>query len=134
MTESNYNHKEAFALMWYSCECGHRERAYNSRDGVTPFGTTCPSCGGTMNHDDWHLDEASPDWQPKNGQLIFRDGTSIDAHDILRRRKARMIADSSAEEAHRFAPHFDQMFEDIETGKSMEFPAGWPIAYRHITP
>lgn len=43
-----YKHVEAFCLMWYRCErqnCGHMERIWNSRDGVTPFTTQCPSCG-----------------------------------------------------------------------------------------
>lgn len=42
-----YRHAEAFCLMTYLCKgCGHREVIWNSRDGVTPFAATCPSCGG----------------------------------------------------------------------------------------
>ena len=32
-----HNHKEAYMLMNYRCECGHHELIWNSRDGVTPF-------------------------------------------------------------------------------------------------
>jgi hypothetical protein len=63
-----YQHKEAFALMWYACACGHRERFWNSRDGVTPFGgIECPSCGekgmsmtGGLSHIRFDLDEHAP--------------------------------------------------------------------------
>lgn len=39
------NHKEAYLLMNYRCECGHHELIWNSRDGVTPFTLSCPNCG-----------------------------------------------------------------------------------------
>jgi hypothetical protein len=66
-----YQHKEAFALMWYACACGHRERFWNSRDGVTPFGgIQCPSCGeqgmsmtGGLSHIRFDLDECVPESQ-----------------------------------------------------------------------
>lgn len=61
---SDYKFCEAFCLMWYACDCGHRERFWNSRDGITPFGTSCPSCGGVMNHVQWPLDTLAPDHVP----------------------------------------------------------------------
>lgn len=68
----NYQHAEAFCLMWYGCQCGHRERIWNSRDGVTPFTLRCPSCGElTLSHVDWGLDERRPDHIPAYGQRIF---------------------------------------------------------------
>lgn len=65
--------------MWYACvgnrpgppgpvartagapPCGHRERFWNSRDGVTPFGLNCPSCEeGILQHVEWNLDRFVP--------------------------------------------------------------------------
>lgn len=70
------NHKEAFALMWYGCECGHRERIWNSRDGVTPFITACPSCGESeLQHIWWNKDETNPSHKPFHGQRVWIDMT-----------------------------------------------------------
>jgi hypothetical protein len=87
-----YNHGEAFCLMWYACECGHRERAWNSRDGVTPFGLGCPSCGTlSLQHvmGAFH-DERVVSYVPYRGQLIFRDGTPEEAVQIMTKRFASM--------------------------------------------
>lgn len=82
-----YNHKEAYCLMWYSCtKCPHIERIWNSRDGVTPFGCNCPSCGGTMDHTNWNMDELAPDHQLRPMQKFWRDGTPDEAETIMRRR------------------------------------------------
>lgn len=85
-----YKHKEAFALMWYRCdECGHRERIWNSRDGVTPFGISCPSCGGhDLLHADWHFDDREPDYEAHAFQRFFRDGTADEAVAIIMQRIA----------------------------------------------
>lgn len=87
MTKIN-NHKEAFCLMWYACrKCQHRERIWNSRDGVTPFGCTCPSCGQPdMLHDHWHLDKPAPEHKLHPMQKFWRDGTPDEAEAIMRRR------------------------------------------------
>ncbi len=57
-----YKHKEAFCLMTYRCgDCGHEERIWNSRDGVTPFCLACPKCKGHNHcHADWHNDRLAP--------------------------------------------------------------------------
>lgn len=81
-----HNHAEAFCLMWYACECGHRERIWNSRDGVTAFGFGCPSCGNTCLHVDWKLDHFFPQYKPYRGQRFWRDGTVEDAVAIINRR------------------------------------------------
>jgi hypothetical protein len=87
---TKYTHKEAFALMWYACKCGHRERIWNSRDGVTPFGASCPSCStGIINHVDWQNDVCAPDHKPNRWQKIWRDGTPDEAEAIMRRRIER---------------------------------------------
>lgn len=86
------NHKESYALMWYGCSCGHRLRAWNSRDGVTPFGINCPSCGGIANHVDWNKDEKAYAHKPFPGQVVFRDLTRLDSEEIAHKRlKARGI-------------------------------------------
>lgn len=51
--------------------CGHRERYWNSRDGVTPFGTSCPSCGGDMQHVEFGRDEYAPEHVPHTGQRMW---------------------------------------------------------------
>lgn len=84
---AKYDHPEAFALMWYACNCGHRERIWNSRDGVTPFGgVSCISCGGSLTHVDFKLDEPRPDHELRLGQLFWRDGTAGDAITIIKNR------------------------------------------------
>jgi len=83
MNEMNYQHAEAFALMAYQCEkCGRRERIWNSRDGVTPFITSCPregGCGGSMQHVDWQNDRRVVGYEPQEGERFFRDGTDEEA-------------------------------------------------------
>lgn len=94
-----YNHKEAFCLMWYMCTCGHRERMWNSRDGVTPYGDVfCPSCGSDqvnikdgfpgMSHTHFSSDVCVPDYTPHPGQQVWRNGTKAEAKTILEQRFA----------------------------------------------
>lgn len=116
-------HKEAFALMWYACEkCRHRERIWNSRDGVTPFGCQCPSCGETMYHVDWHLDEANPSHKPRRWQRFFRDGTPEEAERIMRRR-IEMLRDRFPVTPEREAT----LIAGARDGSSGEFQPGWPM-------
>lgn len=91
-TKHGHVHGEAFCLMWYVCRgCGHRERIWNSRDGVTPFGSSCPSCGDTdFLHSDWKSDEYAPNHQLWYMQKFWRDGTPDEAEDITRRMIARI--------------------------------------------
>lgn len=88
LTEHGHVHGEAFCLMWYACkQCGHRERFWNSRDGVTPFAMGCPSCSSyEMQH--WHInqDEYAPNHKLHHGQRFWRDGTPDEAEAIMRRR------------------------------------------------
>jgi DNA-directed RNA polymerase subunit RPC12/RpoP len=74
---SNYEHKEAFCLMWYFCSnCSTRLHFWNSRDGVTPFSTQCPSCGAMdLCHTEFHHDSFTPNHQPWHGQPIWVDMT-----------------------------------------------------------
>jgi len=81
-----YKHKEAFCLMWYACKCGHRERYWNSRDGVTPYGDRCPSCGNlTLFHVDFQKDLHSPNHKPFLGQRVWIDMTQARASEIANR-------------------------------------------------
>jgi DNA-directed RNA polymerase subunit RPC12/RpoP len=127
-----YKHKEAFALMWYRCDaCGHTERFWNSRDGVTPFGgVRCPSCGlqglhGGLSHFHFHLDECVPDHKPHPGQRIWRDGTDLEAKVILERRFAAFEARGQA------VPQDvrEKMIAEIGQPTS-EFQPGWPMWVR----
>jgi hypothetical protein len=75
-TARGHLHAEAFCLMWYACECGHEERIWNSRDGVTPFGMQCPSCGKPdMFHRFFGSDTYAPDHKPNRGQRVWIDMT-----------------------------------------------------------
>jgi hypothetical protein len=67
--------KEAWAVMIYVCDdCRHKERIWNARPHVTPFGgVPCPACPGTMTHAFFGSDVAMPDYRPVKGELIFID-------------------------------------------------------------
>lgn len=73
LTPRGHRHVEAFCLMQYACrDCGHREVFWNSRDGVTPFCTACPSCGeSSLGHVNFHADRYAPDHKPHKGQRIW---------------------------------------------------------------
>jgi hypothetical protein len=93
VTPRGHQHTEAFCLMWYACPCGHRERVWNSRDGVTPFGFACPSCKEPkLQHVDWSRDEYAPQYQPAAGQRIWID---------LSRDRARAIAQRTIDQVAR---------------------------------
>ncbi len=82
-------HKEAFCLMWYGCACGHRERFWNSRDGVTPFCTLCPSCNRPdLTHVWFNRDEPAPTHKPAHGQCVWIDMTRERASQLARERIA----------------------------------------------
>lgn len=87
-TPQGHYHAEAYCLMWYACDaCGHRERLWNSRDGITPFGTACPSCGQpTLNHADFQLDSYAPAHKPAHGQRIWVSMTAERAEFIAKER------------------------------------------------
>lgn len=92
---SKYNHAEAFCVMSYKCEsCGHEERVWNSRDGVTPFVVACPNCGKpTHKHVNWSDDVFSPlhSMTMKSGDRYFVDLTQVRAREIAAVRVDRMI-------------------------------------------
>jgi hypothetical protein len=117
-------HREAFCLMWYACKsCGHRECIWNSRDGVTPFGTTCPSCRETIYHVDWQRDEPAPNHKLIVGQRFWRDGTPDEAEAIMRRRIAKAKGgrwEASPEVA-------EQLIRSArDESDESEFRKGWP--------
>lgn len=68
-------HKEAFCLMTYRCTALHELEIWNSRDGVTPFIVTCPTCRQEMQHVKWECDEFQPNRTPKTGDYVFVDLT-----------------------------------------------------------
>ena len=117
-------HKEAFALMWYSCHCGHQERIWNNRDGVTPFCTSCPSCGqASLRHTMWGLDKPAPDHQPHPGQRVWRDGTQEEAVAMMERRIASMRAAGHPLDDDEAA----EILAAVRSGDQLsEFAPGWP--------
>ena len=115
-----FNHKEAFCLMNYRCEtCGHTEKIWNSRDGVTPFGICCPSCGETMLHIAWNQDRFAPDHQLHDFQKFFRDGTRAEAERILLGRFALMKQAGY--------PEPEDIDAKIASMLETEFNDGWPM-------
>lgn len=66
---------EAYCLMQYRCNtCGVRSLIWNSRNGVTPFATSC-ACGGERTHINWRSDKRmSPEYVPPPGYCdVFLD-------------------------------------------------------------
>ncbi len=106
-TPRGHLHVEAFHLMWYACPCGHRERYWNSRDGVTPFGSECPSCGDwTLQHVWWNQDTYAPDHKPTVGQRVWITMTLERAETIARRRLQLMAGEVEQSMLKRVADSF----------------------------
>lgn len=94
---AGHKHAEAFCLMHYQCkDCGHLERIWNSRDGVTPFSMRCPSCGnknepmGNMFHVAFNRDEYVPDYKLNRFQKYWRNITADEAANAMRARFRQM--------------------------------------------
>ena len=122
-------HREAFCLMWYACgSCKHRERIWNSRDGVTPFGTTCPSCGAGMTHVEWHNDTPSPHHKPIPGQRFWRDGTPDEAEAIMRRRIEKAKGTRWEADPETAAKLIKSARDESDES---EFRKGWPMLDVH---
>lgn len=119
-------HAEGHALMWYACECGHRERIWNSRDGVTPFLLPCPSCGATtLEHVDRKSDELHPKYSPHEGQRVFVDMTRNQAERIIARAFARM---GLTIEHPKFGPTVDELLKHT-TGNFPLVAVAGDVAY-----
>ena len=92
---SKFNHAEAFCVMNYQCEsCGHNEKIWNSRDGVTPFIVPCPVCNEpTHKHINWKSDVFSPlhSMTMKPGERYFINLTLARAREIATIRVDRAI-------------------------------------------
>jgi hypothetical protein len=84
-----YKHKEAFMLMQYACDtCKRHEVIWNSRDGVTPFTTSCidPACNGVSSHVNWDADSLAPTFKPAAGSRYFADCSEAYALEIAKKR------------------------------------------------
>ena len=123
MSEIKYIHKEAFCLMRYKCtECGHEEIIWNSRDGVTPFGTACPDCSASMLHVDWGYDTCEPEYSLNRFQKFWRNGTQAEARISLQNRFTSM----KGTKYERTNKEVKVIIEEI-LAEGSEFPEGWPI-------
>lgn len=96
-------HREAFHIMNYRCECGHHEKLWNSRDGVTPFSIPCPVCGDGMGmaHVDWKHDVFAPIFFPPVGSRYFADMTIERAREFAVRNVDHAISIGRIEESRR---------------------------------
>lgn len=132
-----YRHGEAFCLMWYECrnkQCGHRERIWNSRDGVTPFGMQCPSCGdSTLNHAYFGSDVFAPDHKLRVGQRYWRDGTPDEAAFYMQQRINRCVG-TEWECTQAMAAELIGIARSGESGESSEFGKGWPMLDIYMPP
>lgn len=119
-----YKHKEAYCLMIYKCRfCTHAEKIWNSRDGVTPFETSCPSCNKTsMAHTYFSLDECVPNYKLNKFQKYWRDGTEAEARSSLQRRLESM----KGTKYERTDEEAKELIEEI-LAKGDEFQKGWPM-------
>lgn len=122
-------HGEAYKLMTYACPCGHRETIWNSRDGVTPFGMQCSSCGGNdCKHVDWQRDVYAPDHKLFPDQRFWRDGTPEEAEAIMRRRI------SSMRHSHPIDVAREEALINYARNGEGEFRKGWPMLDRATRP
>ena len=122
-TSRGHTFGEAFMLMQYACkDCGHRETIWNSRDGVTPFGCGCPSCGQIMNHVNWPQDIYAPNHTLHLHQKFWRDGTPDEAEAIIRKRIEQMRG------KYPCTPEEEEaLVASVRAGKDGgEFQKGWP--------
>lgn len=76
---------DAFLIQTYTCKNGHRERIWNSRDGVTPFVVTC-RCGAEARHVSMRDDVYALEHVPAAGERIFADPTDDDRRALAERR------------------------------------------------
>lgn len=133
-TEHQYG--EGFKLMWYACVdttgvqapgvakpgCGHRERIWNSRNGVTPFGVSCPSCGGSLLHVEWQRDEHAPGHKLRRHQRYFRDGTQAEALAHI----DKMYERSQGGDYPMPLDVKGHLIAQVRDGTSSDFRPGWP--------
>ena len=76
------------SLLWYECNCGHRERIYNEADADCPTVIECPSCGTpTLQQSSFHLDQHVPKYEPNLGQRVF---STLDAESAESAAKAQI--------------------------------------------
>lgn len=121
-----HTHMEAFCQMQYLCKsCGYREIIWNSRDGVTPFGTQCPGCKAP---ELYHVNFQGDIYDPKGelrllGQRFWRDGTVDEAIAIMQRR----FAAAKGTEIEPSQEQIDRMIAEIRDGTSTSFRPGWPF-------
>lgn len=112
-------HKEAFALMWYACKCGHMERMWNSRDGVTPFSTVCPSCDQpTLMHTRWADDVRCQNHKPHIGQRVWVGMTQDRARLCVAMRQVQLARSPqcTSERLARYQDRFEQLVLDTWQG------------------
>jgi hypothetical protein len=76
---------ESHALVWYSCACGARLRAWNFRTNSAPVSIRCSSCGGMMHHCPRGTNHLTRNHKPWPGQLIIIDMPEWKARELTRR-------------------------------------------------
>lgn len=116
---TQYNHKEAYCLMWYQSKGGHKIRIWNSRDGVTPF--IIYICGQEYQHVMWQLDDCQPGYKLSGGDLYFRDFTEDEAKFFAKRRldSCKGTAYEVPENSEHYERTLSAIIEDIyKDGKS----------------
>ena len=124
--KAGHHHAEAFMIMWYVCDCGHSERIWNSRDGVTPFACNCPSCGDTMKHQAWDLDEFAPNHKLHAHQRFWRDGTPDEAERFMRQKIEAFRKYNVDNKFSLLLEKEEKLIEEARNG-GHSFSPGWPF-------
>lgn len=79
--------RDAFRLMEYRCNtCNRSEFIWNGRNGVSPFGVSCRSCGNSATHIHFERDQFRPDFIPSKGMRYFTDFTKERALEVAKQK------------------------------------------------
>lgn len=126
-----YKHAEAYCLMTYACtniKCNHLEKIWNSRDGVTPFGCQCPSCGQAtlMHYVRGFIADPQENYKLNHGQKFWRNMHAHEAIDILN----SMIAQIKKQGG----PITDEQISSVKKTRLEEVKNGIPFLDIYIKP
>ncbi|HZG00741.1 MAG TPA: hypothetical protein VEY71_07050 [Chitinophagales bacterium] len=134
-TQSSYKHAEAFCWMYYANkELTFGRWIFNSRDGVTPFITFID--GVEVVHTAFRHDLRVPQYQPREGDLVWRDTTVQEAVEFMERQLTRspLYNEMNAEYIQGCLDHAAKQAEEFHQPSLAIVQNGAMILYRLATP